>query len=99
MSGSKATTNGMTRKTMTDGKSEENYDGSEPLPDAPVIISFAFSVEEWAMLSAALLNTKENAQHVARVTGKDMPIEVEGVVRASAQMARIIADEMAKADW
>lgn len=74
-------------------------DGSKPLPDHPVIMTFAFSVEEWALLSAALLNTGETAKHVAHMTGKVMPLEVAGMVRTCEQMARMVAAEIEKADW
>lgn len=71
-------------------------DGSEPLSDEPIIMSFAMSVEEWAMVAASLTLMGQYTTALEKASGNIMPDKVRGTVEAGGRFARMIEDEVGR---
>lgn len=70
-------------------------DGSKPLDQSePVIMTFAMSLEEWAMVSASLKMMVELSEEIDQKRGHSRPEKVAQTMAASSQFARMIFDEV-----
>lgn len=71
-------------------------DGTEPLDGHPVILTLAFSTEEWAIISACILSVKVQANMKVARTGQTIPEEIQRMIDIGDSFHRIVRDEMAK---
>jgi len=72
----------------------KSEDGSERLPGEPVILTLAFSMEEWAILSASLMSVKIRAEEAEKVRGVTMPDDIKRMMDVGQQFMRMVKDEM-----
>ena len=60
----------------------------------PVLMTFAFTLEEWAKISAALMAFKVMANEREKQSGMPKPEEVADILNTTAALTRMIREEV-----